>query len=137
MKQILALTKRLLEAGETFSGGSHESALHIAVEWYQHGFTPKTMSSWIAIGVWDADVANEFVDNGLTPDQVFVASRSILQSDGNPYDAPQRWDSGCPIYHCCNRNDATPIIDEFIRLNELARTLQSDGFWHEADHLKS
>ena len=119
MKTILAITKKLIESGETYSGGSHDSALHIATEWYRHGFVVKTMSEWIAIGVWDADIANEFTEHGITPDQVMDASKSILESDGNPYDAPQRWDSGCPIYHACNRNDCKPIIDEFLRINAI------------------
>ena len=120
MKMILALTKKLIESGETFSGGSHNSALEIASEWYAHGFDVKTMSEWIAIGVWEADVAAGFVDNGITPDQVEDASKSLLLADGNPYDAPQKWDSGCPIYHACNNNDTKPIIDEILRMNAMS-----------------
>jgi hypothetical protein len=119
MKMILALTKELIESGETFSGGSHDSAIHIATEWYSHGFNVETMSPWIAIGVWDADVANTFTEHGITPDEVSDASKSLLLADGSPYDAPQRWDSGCPIYHACNGNGCKPIIDEILRTNAI------------------
>ena len=119
MKMILALTKKLLESGETFSGGSHNSALEIASQWYAHGFDVDAMSDWIQARVWEADVAAKFVDNGITPDQVVDASKSLLESDGNPYDAPERWDSGCPIYHACNNNDTKPIIDEILRTNAM------------------
>ena len=119
MKMILALTKKLIESGETFSGGSHNFAVHYAQEGHAHGFDVDTMSQWIEARVWEAAVAADFVDNGITPNQVVDASKSLLEFDGNPYDAPQRWDSGCPIYHACNNNDAKSIIDEILRLNAM------------------
>lgn len=108
--------------GSTFSGNSSTDT---AQDWLDNDFDADAAGSWCEIGCWDATVAAELRDTGLTPAQVDDAATKLRDAEDAEWDAideaaaeadPDNWtpcnrDSkytdGDPIYSVCN-ND-TPV----------------------------
>ena len=77
--QIVAeIARVLITHGPVFSGGDQHTAKGIATDWYDHGFSASETDEWCGAGCWDASVAAEFHNSGMTPR---IASRACERYD--------------------------------------------------------
>ena len=79
---INAIAKLLISSGETFSGGSDDSAMIAAREWDGCDFTVDGVAQWVRAEVWTPSVASELDAAGVSPRKLVatVGSQSVYDA---------------------------------------------------------
>lgn len=92
--------------GDRFSGNHTPDS---AQDWRDNDFDADAANEWCEIGCWDAGVAAELRDAGLTAQQASDAAERLTEG---LEDAAETYTDGDPIYSVCNGDtDAQEIID--------------------------
>lgn len=96
--------------GDVFTGGPSRED-EIAREWAEYGFCAATTDEWCAVGVWDAAVAAQLRDAGLSPQIAKTRAERLVESirdcGGDP---AETYTDGCPIYAVCNGDTSIDIL---------------------------
>ncbi len=106
-----AIRDVLVGHGETFTGGI-DKAYDVAEEWSYHNFAADQVDDWCRVNVWDADIAAEFREAGLSPAKVAAIADVMVDASSDP-DA--EFTNSCPIYAACNGDIDTSRFVEFLK----------------------
>lgn len=98
--------------GEKFTGNNVDDE---AQGWLDNDFTPRAADMWCDIGCWDAAIAAQLRDAGLSPDQVRVAAERLIADAGD--DAAEEYTDGCPIYSACNGDTNADVLIEAAKVD--------------------
>lgn len=112
-QSINSILSVLRSHGEAFTGGpSCEN--DVAREWQGYGFDADVTDRWCSVGVWDASIAAQLRDAGVSPSQATARAKALVEAirdaDGDP---AETYTDGCPIYAVCNGDtDVSVLLDE-------------------------
>lgn len=84
MTELQAMKSAVSSFGEMFSGGDEESLNRVAQEWIDEGFSNDGASEWMSAGFWDAAVASEIYDAGISLRLVKKTAASLAECDMDP-----------------------------------------------------
>ena len=101
---LRAMVATLKGHGERFCGNNPEDE---AQDWIDHGFDAVAADGWCEIGVWDAGIAAQLKDAGLSPDQVTRGAESLVEA---AEDAAEEYTDGDPIYSVCNSDTSIKVL---------------------------
>jgi hypothetical protein len=100
----------LMRRGDRFSGDNPEEE---AEKWVDQGFGVDEADDWCEVGVWDAAVAAELRDAGLTPERAKAAAESLTDGLDDP---AEEYTDGDPIYAACNGDIKANVIIDAARM---------------------
>lgn len=111
---VIEMAKMLESHGQMFTGNNVDDE---AQGWIDNGFTPEVADEWCEIGCWDASVAAQLRDAGLTPDDAHNTANLMIdmEEERDDEDDPSEYTDGDPIYSICNGDTKVQYLIDWAK----------------------